>query len=164
LKVAPKWLANLGEMSRHMNGIAVFLVVEESNQLLIDSCRASGVGMLRLNELDVLELVLEPLERQAVDASKKFQAALNDTRRALETKLDRQLNIVATQFGDLAELTQGMSDAKQSRYARDLERRERIWREWSDQLSAMLDEAAMTHKVADLQAIEELINEGPPEA
>ena len=144
-----------------MTGVAVFLVVDESNQLLVDSCKTSGVGLLRLTDVDEFELLVEPLGHKALEASKAFQAALDSSRRALETKLDRQLTIIAGQFGDLAELTQGMNEAQQARYAADLERRERAWREWADQLSVMLDEAAASRKSADIQAIDELIEEGP---
>jgi hypothetical protein len=161
LKAAPKWLANIGEMSRHMTSVAVFLVVEESNQVLLESCRACGIGMLRLTNLDGFELLVEPLERKAAEASTKFQELLDSTRRALELKLDRQLNILTAQFGDLPELTRGMTEGQQNRYAQDLEREERLWREWSDQISAMLDEAVVTRKTADLEAIADLIDEGP---
>lgn len=164
LKVAPKWLINLGEISRHMIGVEVFLVVEESNHTLLESCRAAGVGLLRLTRTDEFELLVGPHERKAVEASKTFQKTLDSTRRALEAKLDRQLTMIATQFSQLAELTRGMDDTQQARYAGDLERDEHKWRDWADQISAMLDEAAMSRSEVDLKAISELIDEGPEES
>lgn len=164
LKVAPKWLMNLGELSRHMDDIEVFLVVEESTETLLTSCRTAGVGLLRLTRTDEFELLAGPLERAAADASKAFQNALDSTRRSLENKLHRQLAVFAAQFGQLAELTRGMDDAQQVRYASELEREERRWREWGDELSGMLDEAASSRKDADLKAIQELIDEGPQES
>lgn len=160
IKTAPEWLQNIGRASRRLRTVLTFLVISEApSKATIESCRMSGVGLLRLTDDDSFDQVVAALERAEVEASAGLVKRHRAARRQLDAKYELRHGALAERFANIAQLTRGMTDEQQRRYVEELEKEQDELNAWSEQLSVMLDEVLVSKSADDLSAVEDLIAE-----
>jgi hypothetical protein len=161
-KAVPQWIANLATAAQNVDETRVYIVVEEVTGPLEQSCKAAGAGLLLLHSAEDYELdvIVRPDDYVPVDVDAAFRARIRAARRRLESKLELNLEAATSDFLKVRELTVEVSSDIREEYLSGLEDIDGRWREWGDRLSARLDEVAATRDVAEMEAIETLIERG----
>lgn len=160
-EVLPKWLSNLARASHHLRGVKLYIVVYELITSFERSCKAAGAGLLVLTEDNVFDHQLDFDTTLPEELEGTFKARLDGLRRAMESKLALNLDRLQDRFNQIGDLTREMPDDVAEKYRQRVEREHRLWSAWGDDLSGLLDAAATNRSAADLDAIEEFIEEGP---
>jgi hypothetical protein len=163
-KPIPQWLVNLAAAARNIEDLRLFVVVTEVSSVLEKSCRASGVGLLRLTDDDTFELVVDPSESDPVAIASALEVEIKTLRRRMETKLNLNKGTLEQNYSKVNELTAGMPPNTRDQYIETVEQAASRWDEWGIRISELLDEAASTGNLALVQAAQKLIEEGAEEA
>jgi hypothetical protein len=159
-KPIPQWLVNLAKAARDIDDLRLFVVVTEVSSVLEKSCRASGVGLLRLTEDDTFELVVDPSEEDPVAIAASIESEIRDLRRRMETKLTLNKGTLEQNYGKVNELTVGMPAKTRDQYIETVEQAAGRWDVWGARISELLDEAASAGDTNLIQAARRLIEEG----
>jgi hypothetical protein len=159
-RAIPQWLANFSAAARDLDDLDVFVVVTEVSATLERSCRAAGVGLLRLTDEDTFEMVVSPSEAAALAAVAQVTETAKDARRRMENKLELNLNAISDNFSKVNEITAGMTSQRRDHYIEAVEQASARWTEWGERISTMIDEAAATGDQDLLNAAIRLIEEG----
>jgi len=162
-KPIPQWLVNMARAARGIEDLTLFVVVIEVSSLLEKSCRASGVGLLRLTEDDTFDLVVDPAETDPVAIASALEAEISTLRRRMESKLDFNKSKLEQNYSKVDELTVGMPEKTRDQYIVTVEQAANRWDEWGMRISELLDEARSTGNAALVQAAQQLIEEGAEE-
>lgn len=161
LKAVPTWLANLARASHTLQNVRVILAVESAHDSLVASCEASGAGLIRLNQDNTLDLVVDATAYDPEAERVQITARIKLLRRRLKTKSDLNGGALQDDFSRVQELTAGMGADERAEWARQLEEEAAKWEAWSERLSEMLSQAANDNDDAVLDQAELLINQGP---
>ena len=86
-KPAPQWLVTIAAAVRDRTDLEVFIVVNQVSSTLEKSCRASGVGLLRLTDDNTFELIVDPASFDPAAVQAELKERIRDARRRMETKL-----------------------------------------------------------------------------
>jgi hypothetical protein len=159
-KPIPQWLVNLAAAARDIDDLLLFVVVTDVSSVLEKSCRASGVGLLRLTDDDTFELVVDPEASDPVAIASALEAEIKSLRRRLETKLELNKSALEQNYSKVNELTAGMPSKTRDQYIETVEQAAGRWDEWGIRVSESLDEAGSTGNAALVQAAERMIEEG----
>jgi hypothetical protein len=162
-KPVPQWLVNLAKVARDIEDLKLFVVVTEVSSVLEKSCRASGVGLLRLTDDDTFDLVVDPSDTDPVAIAAALDTEIKTLRRRMEVKLDLNKGTLEQNYGRVNELTTGMPPSTRDQYIVSVEQAASRWDEWGTRISEMLDEAASTGNGALVQTAQQLIEEGAEE-
>jgi hypothetical protein len=160
-KAIPQWIANYAEAARSMDDVEVYVAAEQTSELLEESCRACGAGLLRLSQERELELLVSPGEYDEQREREDFLRRAKDLRRRLDTKEKLLSEEVEQNFAGTRRLTQGMPQDVREGYVTAIETLSSQLREWYQDTYARLDTAAATFEDEELLSIEKLIEEGP---
>lgn len=160
-KPLPQWLANLAMATAELDGVQLYVVVEEVTEMIEKTTRASGAGLLRLTDADTLEEIVIPAELNEQKLRAELQERAKDLRRRMETKLQLKMKVLEDSYAGVSELTANMTDAKRDSYISAIEKSITQCQGWGDEISTDLDEAAATGTAADLDAIEATIEAEP---
>jgi hypothetical protein len=147
-----------------MDNVQVYVVVEEDSAILEQTCRAAGAGLLRIQEDNTFDLLVDPTEYDAAHRDAEFSAKVSELRRRLESKLNLQLTAVQENFARVNEMTSGMLPEKRDGYIRSVEETDSLWRGWGDEVSQRLDEVDASRDGNELKVIERMIVEGAVQA
>jgi len=159
-KTIPGWLQNLARAALEIEGVDLYVVVDQVSPALRRSCKASGAGLLELGESMDFSLVLAP-DRERISASADEVA---EKVRILRRKLEERIK--ATEIGleqDLAtihQLIRGMDKKKQNEYQAYVKEEWNRLQEWKDDISTRLDTAQASPENSNLTAIESDIERG----
>jgi hypothetical protein len=159
-KPIPQWLVNMAREARDLDDLKVFVVVTEVSSVLEKSCRASGMGLLRLTEEDTFELVISPGEMDAEVVAAAVVGTIRETRRRMETKLNLKKRALESNYARVDELTTGMDSKVRDQYIEKFDQAAGRWDNWGARISEMLDEAASTGSEGLIEAAGQLIEEG----
>jgi hypothetical protein len=162
-KPIPQWLGNIARAARELDDLRVFVVVTEVSSVLEKSCRASGMGLLRLTEEDTFELVMDPGEIDAEVVAAAVMEKIRVLRRRMETKLNLKKKALESNYARVDELTTGMDPKVRDQYIEKVEQAAGRWDSWGARISEMLDEAASTGSEGLIEAAQHLIEEGAEE-
>jgi hypothetical protein len=157
----PQWLANFATVAQEIENCCFCVVVEEDDAQMVSSCRRAGAGLLLLTQESSFEWLVHPSEWSPDADRAAFLEQVRVVRRRLEAKLELNVTAIQENFSNVQQLTQGLSADRRDEYVRDLEVSHVMWREWSDSMSARLDQAAARQDDAELKAIERQIMSGP---
>jgi hypothetical protein len=144
-----------------MEGIRLYVVAEQPGETLIATCQAAGAGLAKLTTANRLEILCEYGPPDQTASTDQFRNGVKAARRKLETKLRLNEKRLEQSFQDSAAVTTEMSASKRDSYLDAIETAMITWREWSEALSARLDELAASEDVDELKRIEEEIKRGP---
>jgi hypothetical protein len=162
-KPIPQWLANIARAALELDDLEVFVVVTEVSSVLEKSCRACGMGLLRLTEEATFELVLKPGEMDAEVVAAAVMEKIRDLRRRMENKLKLKKGALDSNYARVDELTMGMDPNVRDQYIEKFEQAVGRWEHWGARISEMLDEAASTGSEGLIEAAGQLIEEGAEE-
>ena len=162
-KPLPQWLANIARAALELDDLKVFVVVTEVSSVLEKSCRACGMGLLRLTEEATFELVLKPGEMDAEVVAAVVMERIRESRRRMENKLNLKKRTLESNYARVDELTTGMDPKVRDQYIEKFEQAAGRWDNWGARISEMLDEAASTGSEGLIEAAEQLIEEGAEE-
>ena len=159
-KPLPQWLGNIALAVRRIERVKMYVIVETVSAVLERTCRASGAGLLCLDDNGRFEIVVDVGDAEDAAVREQVRAAVTALRRKLEIKLDLNVDQKKTSFASVVRATSGMSESKRDGYVKDVERQLERWRDWGQDMSARLDEAAASGSMDDVSALETLVDQG----
>jgi hypothetical protein len=156
----PQWLANWSRATLEIDGVSLYVVVDEEPSAELDrSCRAAGAGLLILRS-DGLEAVIKAGEIPAELRDRQCAERVTDLRRKMETRLRLQLDAIQSNYTSAQELTATFPDDVQDDYMSDIESHADRWRRWAEDISQALDSVASTCDEEEFELIEEMLERG----
>jgi hypothetical protein len=156
----PQWLGNLATATTRLDRVRLYVVVERSNDLLERSCRVYGAGLLRLKQTH-FEHLIDPTEFDAATLKRQFLERVKRVRRRMETKMNVKIRQLEEHYAEIDDLTAKMPPKKRDEYIDDAETAIAQWQEWGEEMSADIDEVAVSGSDDALRAIEMRIKDGP---
>ena len=160
-RAVPEWLTNWAAIAHKMAGVRLYVIVEESSLAMEQSCKACGAGLLVLTDDDTLEVAVTFGEEYDEARRASFKGKVTDLRRNLESKTSLSLKSLQVRHEQVAEITSGMKASARDKYIERIEAADVEWREWSEQASALIDEALASFDDQKLAQAVEFIGAPP---
>jgi|GEM_PF-3083091 hypothetical protein len=158
----PKWIGNLARASHAANAGEVYIVVTDYVDELVESCKDSGAGLLRLTEDSVFEMVVDYAETAPKSLSQALEARLTEARRRVEKKVEFLNTDIEARYSQSAGIIAAMEGDAADRYREQFESEYRNVDSWGSEMSRRLDRLAGRASAAEISEVEALIDAGPP--
>jgi len=159
--VLPKWLVNFAAVAHQIGDVRMYVVVREYTPAFEKACRNAGAGLLVITDDNEFGHVVDFASTLPTPLEAAYKGRLAALRRDLEAKLHMQTNTLTDRMQKIGDLTRDMDTETADKYIRNVERQYKIWVDWGDAASRMLDVAAVNPAEQTLDAIAAEIEAGP---
>lgn len=161
-KAVPKWIGNLARASHASDAGRVYVVVIDYSEELIESCKDVGVGLIRITDDAVFELVVDYDETAPRTLELALEIRLTEIRRSLERRVDLARTNIDARHGQAAGIIAGMEGDVADRYMNQFDAEYRNVDDWGQEMSSRLDALGPRSPITEVAAVEALISSGPP--
>ncbi|MCH1881895.1 hypothetical protein [Agrococcus sp. ARC_14] len=158
----PKWIANLARASHAAPAGHVYIVAADHTPQLVDSCKQSGCGLLRLTSEGVFEIVVDYSETSPRTLEDALEVQLTRMRRDMERKIELARTDIDARYGQSATIIASMEGDAGDRYKNGFDAEYRSIDAWGDDISRRLDILGAESLVNEVSEVEALILNGPP--
>jgi hypothetical protein len=152
----PGWLINNVTASYGIVDVEVHVAVTNETAQMRASCSSVGVGLVKVNEDNTIETVLNYAPPAQPNVHDQQLAAVKEARRRLEKKVELNLGQLQKRFDDIASVTAGMPTQMKDKYRSGIESESLSWQEWLADMSERLDALSITD---DQTALNDLVGE-----
>jgi hypothetical protein len=153
-KPLPGWLINNVTASYEMTDVEVHVAVTDEAVQIRTSCSAVGVGLVKVNDDNTIEVLLNYAPPAQTNAHDQVLAAVKDARRRLEKKVELNLGQLQKRFDDIASVTAGMPTQMKDKYRSGIEEESLSWQEWLADMSERLDASSTTDDPTVVKGLE----------
>ncbi|MFC5502072.1 hypothetical protein ACFPJ4_07445 [Lysinimonas soli] len=158
----PKWIGNLARASHAANAGRVYMVVTEYVQDLVESCKETGAGLLRLTEDSQFELIVDYEETAPRTLEEARESHITELRRSMERRVELVRVDIEARHSQSAGIIAGMEGDAADRYMNQFDAEYRNLDDWGSDMSRRLDALGARSTTNEIGEVESLVQQGPP--
>ena len=161
-RTVPGWLQNYARAVMDMEVVEIHVVVPIKTNMMTQSCKSLGIGMLEIDDDNTFRLVVAPSVDQIAKAQDQFLESIRDLRTKLRIKIEMDKAVITNDVVVTRNLVASMDLNSQNEFLGFAIPQVEEITKWGDELSAAIDRAQEATDTGAIRGLTRAIASGVP--